>query len=292
MGIHDRAYYRDDTRLNYGFSGSARTAVTTIIIINVLIFFIDAMGPGGGGRVMHGLSLQPNLLQQPWNFWQLLTYGFGHSPMGENPGIFHLFFNMIGLFMFGVPVEQKYGKAEFFRFYLIAIVFSGLVWVASQYLTGSMQPVIGASGAVSAVVVLMAFNFPFREVLLFGIVPIQIWLLVTLYVALDFIGSIRPVGNEVATIAYQAHLGGAAFAGLYYYFHWNFSGLARLKKLNPFGRPRLRVHKPRAEDRLQEEADRVLEKVHQSGESSLTRRERKTLERYSQQMRDRRKSGP
>jgi hypothetical protein len=119
---------------------------------------------------------------------------------------------------------------------------------------------------------------------LLGIIPIQMWILATIYVGYDLIGSFGPDTR----VAYVVHLGGAAFAALYFFLNWNFSRLEQLKKWLPFGRPRLRVHKPR-EDRLQEEADRVLEKIHRSGESSLTRGERKTLERYSKQMRERRK---
>ena len=294
MGLHDRHYYRNDERLRYDWGGSTRSAVATLIIINVAIFVIDAFTTGGGGWLMDKLTLYPDLFQRPWNFWQLLTHGFGHAPLKPPPplpggpeqssGIWHLFFNMFGLFIFGVPVEQKYGKAEFIRFYLFAIIFSGFIWVVVQSMSGAMHPVIGASGAVTAVVVLMALNFPYREMLLLGVVPIQMWILATMYVVYDFISSF----SSDSRVAYVAHLGGAAFAALYFFLNWNFSRLEQLKKWFPFGRPQLRVHKPK-EDRLQDEADRVLEKIHRNGESSLTRGERKTLERYSKQMRERRK---
>lgn len=284
MGLHDRQYYRDDERMRYDWGGATRSAVATLIIIHVAIFVIDAFTPGGGGWLMGKLALQSDLFQRPWNFWQLLTHGLGHSPINAKPGIWHLFFNMFGLFIFGVPVEQKYGKAEFIRFYLMAIVFAGFIWVVARSFSAAPASAIGASGAVTAVTILMALNFPYREMLLFGIVPIQMWILATVFVLTDLVGSFRPD----AAIAYEAHLGGAAFAALYFFLNWNFSRLEQIKKWLPFGRPRLRVHKPK-EVRLQDEADRVLEKIHRSGESSLTRSERKTLERYSKQMRDRRK---
>ncbi len=284
MGLHDRHYYRDGERMRYDWGGSARSAVATLIIVNVAIFVIDAFTPGGGGWLMGKLELDAQLFQHPWNFWQLLTYGLGHAAINQSAGIWHLFFNMFGLFIFGVPVEQKYGKAEFIRFYLLAVVFAGFVWVVAQSISGGQGSVIGASGAVAAVVVLMALNFPYREMLLLGIIPIQMWILATMYVVYDFIGSF---GSDTR-VAYVVHLGGAAFAALYFFLHWNFSRLEQVKKWVPFGRPRLRVHKPK-EDRLQDEADRVLEKIHRSGGSSLTRGERKTLERYSKQMRERRK---
>ena len=287
MGIYDRQYYRDDSPVRYGLGGSARTAVTTLIILNVAVFIIDAFGPNGGGWLMNALGLASELFRRPWNVWQLATYGFAHSPINdpERPGIWHLFFNMLVLFVFGIPVEQKYGKPEFIRFYLFASVFAGFVWVVSETLLGHHSLLVGASGAVSAVVILMALNFPYREVLLLGIIPVQCWLLGVIYVALDLVGSV----SQADKVAYVAHLGGAAFAAAYFLLHWNFSGLARFKTLLR-RRSRLRLHQPTADERFQTEADRVLEKIHRSGERSLTRGERKILERYSQQMRDRRKS--
>jgi membrane associated rhomboid family serine protease len=287
MGLYDRQYYRDDSRMDFGFGHSARTAVTTLIIINVAIFVIDAFSGRGGGALMEFLSLDSGLFRQPWKIWQLLSHGFAHSPINDlkGPGIWHLFFNMLGLFMFGVPVEQKYGKYEFLRFYIAAIIFSGFVWLLSTAFRAEPAALLGASGAVSAVVLLMALNFPFREVLFFGVVPMQIWMLATIYLGLDIVGTL----SGSTKVAYVAHLAGATFAALYFWLGWNFSGLSKLRNWMPRRRPKLRVHQPSADERLQEEADRVLEKIHQTGEASLTRRERRTLERYSEQMRQRRK---
>jgi hypothetical protein len=93
--------------------------------------------------------------------------------------------------------------------------------------------------------------------------------------------------------AWQAHLGGAAFAFLYLQTGLSFSrmlpGLEALRDKIPRGKPRLRLHNP--DDDLEElarEADRILAKVHEQGEQSLTGRERRTLEKYSRLMRQRR----
>jgi membrane associated rhomboid family serine protease len=287
MGLHDRQYYRDDSRMRYNWGGTTRSAVVTLIIINIAIYVIDAFTPGrdgSGGGLMRILALHSDLFQRPWNVWQLFTYGWAHAPLNSSTGIWHIFWNMFGLFIFGVPVEQKYGKAEFIRFYVLAIVFSGFVWVVARSFAAMPGSAIGASGAVTAVIILMALNFPYREVLLFGVVPIQMWILATVYVAIDLLGSFR----SETDVAYVIHLGGAGFAALYYYLNWNFQRLDGLRRLIPTKRPKLRVHRPK-EERLQDEADRVLDKIHRSGEASLTKGERKTLERYSKQMRDRRK---
>lgn len=287
MGLHDRHYYRDEARMRYDWGGSTRSAIVTLVIIHVVVYVVDAFTPGGGGGLMSRIALHSDLVQRPWNFWQLFTYGWGHSPINARPGIWHLFFNMFGLVVFGMPVEQKYGKAEFIRFYIAAIIFSGLIWVVARSFGAHPATAIGASGAVTAVTILMALNFPYREVLLFGVIPVQMWIIATFFVAADLMGSFSPN----AAIAYEAHLGGAAFAALYFFLRWNLSGLSRITSWFTQRRPRLKVHQP-PEERLQEEADRVLDKIHRSGESSLTRGERKTLERYSKKMRDRRNVEP
>jgi membrane associated rhomboid family serine protease len=288
MGLHDRDYSRADKHARFDWGGSALTAVTTLIILNVAVFVIDALGPigpRGGGWLMRQLSLDPGEL---WKIWTFLTYGFAHSSLNslEGPGLWHIAFNMLGLFVFGVPVEQRIGKAEFLRFYLLAVIVSGLVWVISVAATGS-APLLGASGAVAAVVVLMALYFPFRELLLLGILPLPVWSLATFYVLYDLYGAIF---SQTAQVAFVAHLGGAAFAAAYFWFGWNFAWMGQLKTFVPQRKPKLRVHQPSAQERLQDDADKVLEKIHRLGEASLTSRERKTLERYSAQMRDKRKA--
>src|SRR5690606_19701756 len=95
-------------------------------------------------------------------------------------------------------------------------------------------------------------------------------------------------------VAYDVHLVGAAFAGAYWYFGWNFRWIPGLDGFGQGGkakrwfkpRPELKVHDPEAfyED-LDAEADRLLAKVHEEGEGSLTPREKKILEDYSRRLR-------
>ncbi len=282
MGIQDRGYYRDESEgSGYRRLGAriAQSAVAMLIIANVAVFVVDLFVGQHSGYVMSLLQLDGDALLKPWKWWQLITYGFAHSPIGSKLGIWHILFNMFGLFVFGRQVEQRYGKAEFLRFYLLAIVFAGLCWAATALLSHKPESVLGASGAVVAVVMLFVFNFPRQTVLLLGVFPMQAWVLGVVFVVLEFLNSLDPQSQT----AWQAHLGGALFAAMYFKLNWNFAFLGRLKPR----RSRLRVHRS-PEDQLKLEADRLLEKIHSQGEASLTRRERKTLERYSRLMRQRR----
>jgi hypothetical protein len=160
---------------------------------------------------------------------------------------------------------------------------------------------LGASGAVTAVMVLCACHFPTRVIYLFMLLPVPIWVFVLFQVVQDLFGLL---GGSPGTTAVSVHLGGAAFGFLYHYYDWrvvnwlpNFSGWSR-------GRPNLRVYReeepsapvpvaaaPSAADldeHLEAKLDAVLEKVARFGQSSLTESERQILMRASEVYRRRR----
>lgn len=307
MGIYDRGYYADDQWKHpedrRGATGP-RSVVTTIIIINVVVFLLDMFsGPVtfSDGKEYDDLRLSywmalkygaaavgaSGPLDNPLCVYQFLTSGFAHASMTSERGIFHILMNMLVLFFLGRPMERKMGSREFLRFYLIAILVSGLIWLVVHALTGRPGMMVGASGGVVAVVMLFVFHFPREKLLLMGIVPMPAWLLGVLVVAGDVMSSFRPSG-----VAVEAHLGGALFAATYFYGRWNFGwlnteGLSRRLAR----RPNLKVHHPEADESesgLSGEADRVLAKLHREGEASLTRRERRILEKYSREVRGRR----
>ena len=114
-----------------------------------------------------------------------------------------------------------------------------------------------------------------------------IWLLAVFWLGGDIYGAMLKHDN----VAYSVHLAGAALAYLYYRTRWQLGRLIpqrwSLSALKP--RPRLRVHDPGAEqDDLGAEVDRILKKISQSGEDSLTRKERRTLQRASEKYKQRR----
>jgi hypothetical protein len=103
---------------------------------------------------------------------------------------------------------------------------------------------------------------------------------------------LQGLGGRAGTTAWQAHLGGAAFAFLYLQFRWSLSRLlpSQVKWKWPRRGPKLRVHRPDTDDdALDQEADRVLAKLHREGEQSLTGRERRILEKYSRRIREKRR---
>jgi hypothetical protein len=146
------------------------------------------------------------------------------------------------LWIVGRDMETLYGSREFLGFYLASAVISTLGWAALSEFSPHSGVMLGASGAVMAVAVLYAMYFPRRELLLFFVLPVPMWLIVSLYLFFPLIDR-----NGAANVAIEAHLVGAACGVVYKYFDLR---LTRLLSSNPlrfrfrFGRPKLRIFSP------------------------------------------------
>lgn len=157
---------------------------------------------------------------------------------------------------------------------------------------------MGASGAVTAVVMLFVFHFPHQRVLFMMLFPIPAWVLGALLVLSDLSGATGATAGEGQSIAFDVHLAGAVLAFIYFRFRLNFGRLLPWRNGAapwPLRRPpRLRVHRGGSEyerdmesqyQALDEEADRILAKLHDKGDGSLSEQERRILEDYSRRMR-------
>jgi rhomboid family protein len=302
MGYQDRDYYREGSQSAY-----VTSVVIKLIIINAVVFLADVFfgGKDETGQDAHHiakfLALQPSTIVQPLYWWRFLTAGFVH----DTEGVGHIFFNMLGLYCFGLPLEERYGSREFLRFYLTAIVLGFVVWSGEHYLWARTLPpeiaqrvlnmsCVGASGGITAAVLLFCLLYPRATILASFVFPVPAWLMGILIVAGNLFGTVQS-SPLFGGVAYDVHLVGAAFAVAYWYFGWNFGRLPGLDELGRLlaapqrwikPRPQLRVHDPEQyyED-LDAEADRILEKLGREGEASLTPQERRTLEDYSRRMR-------
>ena len=144
---------------------------------------------------------------------------------------------------------------------------------------------LGASGAVTCVILLFCFLFPRRTVLLMFILPAPAWVLGVLIIVINVLGMRAPDN----TVAFDVHLVGAAFAVAYYRFGWNLGKWTpRIPLPTAWFKPppRLKVHDPDASPgAIDDAADRILDKVNREGIESLTSRERRILEDYARRMR-------
>jgi len=145
--------------------------------------------------------------------WTLLTSEFSHV------AFFHFFLNMVVLANFGPIVEYTIGSARFLGFYLTAAVVASLSHAGvSAFLLGEPGlPALGASGAISGVVLLFAFLYPRARILLFFVIPMPVMVGVAAVVGLDLAGLIWQIEGGGLPIGHGAHLGGAATGALYYF---------------------------------------------------------------------------
>lgn len=146
-------------------------------------------------------------------WWTLLTSAFSHILT------FHIFLNMYALMGFGPIIEGTLGSMRFLRFYLLAsVVASAAHAIVSAKLVGNPDlPALGASGAVSGVVLLFSLLFPKQKILLMGFIPVPAFFGSVLIIGLDLWGLWAQAGGGGLPIGHGAHLGGA-FTGAVYYF--------------------------------------------------------------------------
>lgn len=293
MGIYDRDYEREQSSYGGGYDSYGRppgvhvnapqTVLTKLMIITCGVYVAQLIVTNGW--VTRTFLLPDEWYLAPWQAYRLLTYGFLHSTRD----LWHIVLNMWAFWLFGRDIEAKYSSREFLAFYLYAIVAAGLCWSLAELSSAGNAAVLGASGGVAAVLVLYALNFPHRTVLFMFVLPMPMWVLALIVVGMDMLGAIRR--ESAGNVAVVAHLGGALFGLLYYQFSWQLSKLIPTRVALPTlrRRPKLRVHQPTAEDREDTELDDVLRKIRQQGQDSLTRQERRILERASKEFQQRRR---
>ncbi len=188
--------------INRQFRYTYSNAAAVIAVINIVAYgVVTFLFP----RFLYIFSLIPSaVLYRHW-YWQFFTYMFMHG------GLWHLLFNMLALFMFGMPVERKIGTREFVLFYFLVGTLSGIASYIAFYLSGRNVMLLGASGAIYGVMLLFSVFFPSAGVLLFGFIPMRASTLVLLYFCIEFFGSVFASGS----IGHSTHLFGLLFAFLY-----------------------------------------------------------------------------
>jgi membrane associated rhomboid family serine protease len=120
---------------------------------------------------------------------------------------------MLALFMFGIQLEQKMGSTEFLFYYFFSGIGAGLatgLLFEAMGLGGTY--VLGASGAIFAVLLAFATFFPDARIFIFGILPMRAPTLVAVYAGIEIFSQLI---NPRSGVAHLAHLTGLAFGYLY-----------------------------------------------------------------------------
>ena len=191
------------------------SAVGVLIAVNCGVFLYQLLRPDFNETLLelYGLSSQ-GVEQGAW--WQLITHAFLHG------NIWHLLFNMAGLWFAGRIVERVMGTGRFLALYFACAVAGG---IGQLLLEGERSLLLGASGAVCGVILAFATIFPEAQIvmLLFFVIPLR---LRAKYLGWGLTGSsllFLLVGFE-PWIGHAAHLGGCVAGYL-------------LARLNGYGLP-------------------------------------------------------
>jgi len=186
-------------------SGFLPTGVKWLLIINVAVFVIGGLLPPSLQADLQVFALVPSTVVHYFTIWQLVTYLFLHG------GIWHLVFNMLTLWMFGVPLEQVWGTRRFLKYYFICGIGAGLCDVILNLALGNNTRTIGASGAIYGLLLAFGVCFPDQTVLMGFLFPIKAKYMVMIYAAIELWMSLG-VNSGVSNIA---HLGGMAVGFAY-----------------------------------------------------------------------------
>ena len=168
----------------------------SLLIANVVVFLLQTQT---GDVLATWFALWP--LSHGFAPWQLVTYGFLHGGLG------HIFFNMLGLYMFGSDIERLFGSRYFLAYYFACLVSAALCQLLVVALAGGPPfPTLGASGALYGLLLAFGMYFPRRMVMLiFPPIPMPARVFVFVFGGLELLFGVT---GTAAGVAHFAHLGG------------------------------------------------------------------------------------
>ncbi|HEX2139193.1 MAG TPA: rhomboid family intramembrane serine protease [Woeseiaceae bacterium] len=180
------------------------TVIFALLVSNGLLFAAQQLWPN---VMAYYFALWPLGSPMPqFSPWQLLTYGFLHGDL------WHIFFNMFALWMFGRDLERIMGARRFLTYFLTCVIGAGIIQLIVAAMQGGIYPTIGASGGVFGLLLAYGMAFPNNTVmLLFPPIPMKAKYFVLIFGLLElFLG----VSGATPGIANFAHLGGMLFGFL------------------------------------------------------------------------------
>jgi len=304
--LYDRPYMRQSPSETEPQKASM---VTILLVITIAVFVlqqvINVFFPSAGGGENRFMTEWFALSGQNFRelkVWTIFSYGLLHS----TAGFYHILGNMLGLFFIGRIVEPLVGRERFLGLYLAGSLIGGAVYLLFHFTDPAIgqiggelifQSMVGASASVMGIMAFFCLLHPERPItlLIFFIIPVTVkpkWL---------FWGSLAISAGGVlfyelpgkSNVAHSAHLGGL-FAGILYYRYFHnrspaffSSGSAQTTVEQPAWFKRRKKTEQQINyqvnrsnrDELQNEVDRILDKINATGFGSLTDGEKQTLDR-------------
>ncbi|WP_396172958.1 rhomboid family intramembrane serine protease [Flavobacterium sp.] len=234
------------------------------------------------------ISLSSNPADLLWKPWTIISYAFFHA------GFLHILFNLIILNFVSRLFMTYFTQKQLLSLYLLGAIFAGFIYIASYLIFPALirqeAILIGASGAVMAVLFAVAAFNPYMEIRLLLIGRVKIWHIALVYLVIDLISlSSANVGGHIA------HLGGALFGYLFssqikngtditktfsafmdYVVNF-FSGTKKTTFKKVHKNTTYTTPKQNPKDKSQQQIDAILDKISKSGYDSLTKEEKEFL---------------
>lgn len=236
--------------------------------------------------------------------WTLFTNMFVHL----DP--FHIFFNMLILYWFGQVLEEYLGSRRFWAIYLYGGLAGGLLFLLMYNLVPYFHSdlarvtLMGASGAIYAVILAAATLLPNHTFFVFLLGPIRLKYIAAIFLIISLAQLIGPnAGGNLAHLA-GGMVGFGFVRALQSGYDWGTPIYAISQFFSSIFAPKPRVEIPKRERATtssasrryasttesttssapnQDEIDAILDKISKSGYGSLTREEKQKLYRASQQ---------
>lgn len=275
----------EDLKLQYKMGGIVQRLIfwnVGIFIVSIIFFFSFKAKSFNYPNWLALFSFNEYFVTKPWT---LISYMFLHA------NFFHLLFNMLVLHFSGKLFLTYFTGRQLLGVYLLGGIFAGLVFVFLYYILGISSVLVGASGAIMAILIATATYAPYMLLRIPLIGAVKLWQLAFVIVLLDLIQ--LPMNNGGGHLA---HLGGAFFGFLYIKLLQNGTDLAKgiskiqdgfEQALKPNKKtPFKKVHKNKIQnttftnvnkDVNQKKIDDILDKISKSGYDSLSKEEKEFL---------------
>jgi membrane associated rhomboid family serine protease len=271
----------DDLKMQYQLGGVAFRLIfwnVLCFLVSLLFFYQFQLGVFNFPNWI-ALTSNPNgLITKPWT---LISYAFFHHGFG------HLFFNMMVLHFSSMLFLTFFNSKQFLGLYLLSALFSGIAFVTGYYFLHLSSAMVGASGAIMAILVATTTYRPLMTIRLLFFGNVKLWHITTVILVLDFMQfRIENTGGHIA------HFAGAFFGFIFIKLLQNGIDVSRILN-NPFKKSRRtpfkKVHKnyPKStsksssrivvKDKTQQQIDEILDKISQSGYDCLTQEEKEFL---------------
>ncbi|MSR48154.1 MAG: rhomboid family intramembrane serine protease [Planctomycetes bacterium] len=250
----------------------AATPITSAVFLGaIFVWLLGTLHAAGAVPFSVNRWLWLSLDNAPF-VYPFFTHVLPHDPTS----LFHLVFNMLGLWFFGRELEMRLGRGSFATLFFGAALCGAIAHLVVMAVRREPTGLVGASGGLMGLLFFMARETPDRPFLFYFFrVPFKV--LAILLVAFD----LHPLllGRKDG-VAHLCHLGGAAFG--FTWFRWRFDALSWWAALRDQSRA---AKAERLSDRERDddaEMDRLLAKIHAEGMPSLTQRERSFLQQRSE----------